>query len=53
MRRTDYAYQGFTLPVGALLTSFIRRMPYPVDELSRNGKNAPTVQLSDHLWWDQ
>ena len=53
MRRTDYAYQGFSLPVGALLTSFIRRMPYPVDELSRNGKNAPTVQLSDHLWWDQ
>jgi len=53
MRRTDYNYQGFSLPVNALLTSFIRRMNYPTDELSRNGKNAPDVQLSDHLWWDQ
>jgi len=53
MRRTDYAYQGFTLPVNALLPSFIRRVNYPNNELSANGKNAPSVQLTDHLWWDQ
>jgi hypothetical protein len=53
MRRLDYAYKNFSLPVNALLTTFIRRMNYPTDELSRNGKNAPTVQLTDHLWWDQ
>jgi hypothetical protein len=53
MRRLDYAYKNFILPVGALLSTFIRRMNYPTDELSRNGKNAPAVQLTDHLWWDQ
>lgn len=53
MRRLDYAYKNFTLPVNALLTTFIRRMNYPTDELSRNGKNAPAVQQTDHLWWDQ
>jgi len=53
MRRLDYAYKNFSLPVNALLTTFIRRMNYPTDELSRNGKNVPAVQLTDHLWWDQ
>lgn len=53
MRRMDYDYTGFTLPVGALLSTFIRRMNYPNDELSRNGKNIPEVKLTDHLWWDQ
>ena len=53
MRRMDYAYKNFSLPVNALLTTFIRRMNYPTDEVSRNGKNIPVVQLTDHLWWDQ
>lgn len=53
MRRMDYAYKGFALPYGALLSNFIRRMNYPSNELSRNGKNVPTVLLTDHLWWDK
>lgn len=53
LRRMDYKYTDFSLPVGALLNTFIRRMNYPNDELSRNGKNVPEVQLTDHLWWDQ
>jgi len=53
MRRMDYAYKDFSLPVNALLSSFIRRVNYPNNELSTNGKNAPTVALTDHLWWDQ
>ena len=53
MRRFDYTYKSFTLPVGAVLNTFIRRLSYPVDESSTNGKNVPDVQLSDHLWWDQ
>ncbi|PWU03811.1 MAG: SusD/RagB family nutrient-binding outer membrane lipoprotein [Bacteroidetes bacterium] len=51
-RRTDYNYKDFNLPVNALLSSFIRRINYPSNELSRNGANAPNVALSDHLWWD-
>jgi len=53
MRRFDYNYKNFTLPVNAVLSTFIRRTSYPVDEISTNGKNVPDVQLSDHLWWDQ
>lgn len=53
MRRFDYAYKDFALPVNALLPTFIRRVNYPNNELSTNGKNAPTVALTDHLWWDQ
>jgi len=53
MRRMDYAYTDFNMPVGAVLPTFIRRVNYPPNELSRNGKNVPTVALTDHLWWDQ
>jgi len=53
MRRMDYAYKDFSLPVNALLGTFIRRVNYPNNELSTNGKNAPIVALTDHLWWDQ
>ncbi|HEY6976646.1 MAG TPA: SusD/RagB family nutrient-binding outer membrane lipoprotein [Chitinophagaceae bacterium] len=53
MRRFDYNYKNFTLPVNAVLTTFIRRTSYPVDEISTNGKNVPDIQLTDHLWWDQ
>jgi hypothetical protein len=53
MRRFDYMYKDFTLPAGAVLNTFIRRLSYPIVESSRNGKNVPDVQLSDHLWCDQ
>ena len=53
MRRFDYAYKDFTLPVNATLQSFVRRFDYPSTEISRNGGNVPNVQRTDHLWWDQ
>jgi len=53
MRRMDYNYKNFTLPLGAVLNSFIRRMNYPTDEVSINSSHVPDVQLSDHLWWDK
>ena len=53
MRRMDYAYTDFNLPVNAVLPTFIRRVNYPTNELSRNGKNVPSVEKTDHLWWDQ
>ncbi len=53
MRRFDYNYKGITLPKGAVLSEFIRRTSYPTNETSANSANAPTVQLTDHLWWDQ
>lgn len=53
MRRMDYAYKDFALPQNALLNTFIRRVNYPNIELTTNGKNAPSVALTDHLWWDQ
>lgn len=53
-RRFDYAYQGFQLPVGADLPTFIRRVAVPADEITRNPDNAPAdVVLSTPLWWDQ
>ena len=53
MRRFDYNYKDIMLPQGAVLSDFIRRTSYPSNETSANGANAPTVELSDHLWWDQ
>lgn len=53
MRRTDYNYKDFSLPLNAVLSTFIRRLNYPADEISTNGTNIPTVQSTDHLWWDQ
>jgi len=53
MRRMDYAYMDFNLPVNAVIPTFIRRVNYPTNELSRNGKNVPSVEKTDHLWWDQ
>ncbi|MEO8412782.1 MAG: SusD/RagB family nutrient-binding outer membrane lipoprotein [Ginsengibacter sp.] len=52
MRRFDYSYKNFALPLNATLTSFIRRMDYPGTEISRNGSNVPDVPRTDHLWWD-
>lgn len=54
MRRMDYAYKDFALPVNAVLSTFIRRISYPVDETATNGENVPPVSgLDQHLWWDQ
>ena len=53
MRRHDYQYEGFRLPLNVDLDTFIRRMAYPIGELSKNGLNVPEeVPLSTHLWWD-
>lgn len=53
-RRFDYMYKNFTLPINADLTTFIRRVAYPVGETSKNGINVPAVgSLADRLWWDQ
>lgn len=53
-RRFDYQYKDFTLPVGALLDTYIRRIGYPTTEISRNAANIPAVNsLADRLWWDQ
>ena len=52
MRRFDYSYKNFSLPVNATLPTFIRRLDYPGSEISRNGSNVPDVSRTDHLWWD-
>ena len=53
VRRNDYQYKDFTLPVNAVLTSFIRRIEYPVGERSKNGINVPAVKpQTERLWWD-
>ncbi len=55
VRRCDYGYKNFQLPVGASLGSdFIRRVAYPADEYTENGKNVPEQSvLSAKLWWDK
>ena len=54
VRRHDYKYKDFTLPVNALLPTFIRRVAYPDGEKSKNGANVPTNgALSEPLWWDK
>lgn len=53
MRRFDYVYQGFNMPAEASLPAFIRRADYPSTETTRNGKNVPAYERTDHLWWDQ
>lgn len=53
MRRNDYNYKGFSLPLNASLSTFIRRLSYPVNESSANSSHVPNVQLTDKLWWDQ
>jgi len=53
-RRYDYQYKNFTLPQGAALTTFIRRLDYPQVEISRNGANVPAVGGQDErLAWDK
>ncbi|MFC0774513.1 SusD/RagB family nutrient-binding outer membrane lipoprotein [Terrimonas alba] len=53
-RRYDYKYKDFTLPVNAVLSTFVRRVGYPSTEEARNGENVPAVSgLDQKLWWDQ
>lgn len=55
VRRFDYKYKDFKLPIGAVLGGkFIRRVAYPADEITENGSNVPAeVPLSTELWWDK
>ncbi|SEN92428.1 Starch-binding associating with outer membrane [bacterium A37T11] len=56
MRRHDYEYKDFQMPVGAssYLPNFIRRIAYPADERNENGSNVPPeFSLDSPLWWDQ
>ena len=53
-RRFDYQYKDFTLPTGAVLNAFIRRLAYPTIETSRNGANVPVISgLDQRLFWDK
>lgn len=53
-RRHDYAYEGFTMPIGAVLSNFIRRIAIPNVELVNNGGNIPGQEpLDTPLWWDK
>lgn len=54
LRRSDYDYKDFLMPVGAQLPTFIRRVAYPASERSKNGNNVPAeVPLNTNLWWDK
>lgn len=53
-RRHDYGYEGFEMPIGAVLSNFIRRIAIPQSELVNNTANIPTQEsLDTPLWWDQ
>jgi hypothetical protein len=53
-RRYDYKYKDFTLPQGALLPTFIRRVNYPTSELSRNAANVPNIiSITEKLYFDK
>lgn len=53
-RRYDYQYKDFTLPENAVLSTFIRRLDYPIGERSKNGINVPaSVPRTTNLWWDE
>lgn len=53
-RRFDYKYKDFSLPTGAAMSTFIRRIAYPTVEISRNGANVPEISgLDERLFWDK
>ncbi|MDX1327932.1 MAG: SusD/RagB family nutrient-binding outer membrane lipoprotein, partial [Arenibacter sp.] len=54
-RRFNYQYKDMTVPANLnpdLGGQFIRRLPYPDSEISRNGANVPSVTLLDRIFWD-
>lgn len=54
VRRNDYNYKNFSLPIGSVLPNYIRRLDFPLGERSKNGANVPTNPLrTTKLWWDQ
>jgi hypothetical protein len=54
VRRYDYGYKDFKMPVNAVLPTFIRRLTYPTNERSENGANVPAaVPMTERLWWDK
>lgn len=55
-RRFDYQYQDMTVPDNLnpdLNGQYLRRLPYPDTEVSRNGQNVPNVTLLDRIFWDE
>ncbi|WP_116126659.1 SusD/RagB family nutrient-binding outer membrane lipoprotein [Lewinella sp. IMCC34183] len=52
-RRYDYGYADFTLPQGAALSEFPRRLLYPSTETNRNAENVPDVTMLDAIFWDE
>ncbi|MBN2820836.1 MAG: SusD/RagB family nutrient-binding outer membrane lipoprotein [Bacteroidales bacterium] len=53
---SDYRRTGLpviALPPDAVLPAMPTRFPYAQDEMTYNGANVPSVQISDKLWWDQ
>lgn len=54
-RRYNYEYRNMSLPANLnpdLNGQFIRRLPYPDNEINRNGSNVPSVSLLDRIFWD-
>jgi hypothetical protein len=54
-RRFDYNYVDMALPANLnpdLNNQYIRRLPYPDSEVTRNGNNVPNVTLLDRIFWD-
>ncbi len=52
-RRYNYMYKDFTMPLNAVISSFIRRLDYPLGERSKNGVSVPAgVARTTKLWWD-
>ncbi|MES2650698.1 MAG: SusD/RagB family nutrient-binding outer membrane lipoprotein [Bacteroidota bacterium] len=53
-RRYNYTYKDFTMPVGAALPNYIRRLDFVTDEINKNNANVPpAVPRTTKLWWDQ
>lgn len=46
-------FPALNLPNGASLGDFVRRLPYPPDELSSNTNAPVTPRLDQKLWFDQ
>lgn len=53
LRRYNFEYKDFKMPVNAQLSTFIRRGDYPSSATARNRLNVPEWSRTDHLWWDE
>jgi hypothetical protein len=53
VRRYDFKYKDFTMPLNSVLTSHLRRLDYPLGERAKNGVSVPVgVPRTTKLWWD-